>query len=484
MTSEEKQATWLDDAARIVALRRDAGDGDRSADHAGLEWLRDGRASNIREKLSPRERVSAWADLIEQPARRDTFLLFAYFPDQVLTGFPSVISQESRWWSTLVELYEAWFRLASSGGPDIVEERGWNLAAAYFARTRWLLLSLPFRPDWKGRIGALSLQRVNDKSGRILTLTLQARDDWLAVLAQIDDLPRLKQDIDVEAEAEVIATLRITRKHLREASPELNLEADRVRVPDSIGAEATRYAISRLLLPRFALGRVWRIVYAQADWPGRVAGAITAVACVPVLVLLAIGLLDPADGMLAFAPVLALAWYGLVALAGAICPATAWPWLIRQPASAAVGLLALAFAPPDWWHDTGHVPHVAVWAALLLAAVSLGYLYLEAGSHDVLSWRRAWRPPLVAVFGYGHAVLVSVIGLRFLLPEFAPRPAHPPYLSCWWHPSGCGPAALQPWLLVVVAASWSFAAGVFLQIIWDDQPVTAPLAHVSWRRGS
>jgi hypothetical protein len=23
---------------------------------------------------------------------------------------------------------------------------------------------------------------------------------------------------------------------------------------------------------------------------------------------------------------------------------------------------------------------------------------------------------------------------------------------------------------------------VFLQIIWDDQPVTAPLAHVSWHR--
>jgi hypothetical protein len=95
---------------------------------------------------------------------------------------------------------------------------------------------------------------------------------------------------------------------------------------------------------------------------------------------------------------------------------------------------------------------------------------------------RAWRPLAVAGFGYLHALMVSVIGLRFLLPEFAPRPVSGPQLSCWWQASGCGAAALPSWLLVLTAASWGFAAAVFLQIIWDDQPVTAPLAHVSWHR--
>jgi hypothetical protein len=83
--------------------------------------------------------------------------------------------------------------------------------------------------------------------------------------------------------------------------------------------------------------------------------------------------------------------------------------------------------------------------------------------------------------------MVSVIGVRFLLPVFAQKP----YLSCLWNTPGCGaPAApgapawtaLPGWLVICVAASWSFAAGVFLQILWDDQPVTAPLSHVTWRR--
>jgi hypothetical protein len=85
------------------------------------------------------------------------------------------------------------------------------------------------------------------------------------------------------------------------------------------------------------------------------------------------------------------------------------------------------------------------------------------------------------VFGYLHALMVSIVGLRFLLPAFAPHAATVPIrISCWMQASGCGSAALPAWLIVLAATSWSFAASVFLQIIWDDQPVTAPLAHVSW----
>jgi hypothetical protein len=36
-------------------------------------------------------------------------------------------------------------------------------------------------------------------------------------------------------------------------------------------------------------------------------------------------------------------------------------------------------------------------------------------------------------------------------------------------------------MLLVLAAAWCLAVGVFSQILWDDRPITAPLAHLSWR---
>jgi hypothetical protein len=86
---------------------------------------------------------------------------------------------------------------------------------------------------------------------------------------------------------------------------------------------------------------------------------------------------------------MAVAWYGLLALTAAVYPPAAWLWLMRQPASAAVGMLGLVVIPPDWWHDDGHTLRVATWAAILLSVAGLGYLYLEASSHDVLAARRS-----------------------------------------------------------------------------------------------
>jgi hypothetical protein len=38
-------------------------------------------------------------------------------------------------------------------------------------------------------------------------------------------------------------------------------------------------------------------------------------------------------------------------------------------------------------------------------------------------------------------------------------------------------------LRVLLATAWCLAVGVFSQILWDDRPITAPLAHLSWRSG-
>jgi hypothetical protein len=498
MTGQTKPRKWPADAVAILSTAASR----EGAEYSGaLGTFLDAaempaRIERILSDETPeRQRPDAWARLIADHPSRDAFVVSAYYPDQALAGSPLKDGHDGRpRWSTLVDLYTAWSQVAAAGQFSIIDERSSTIALAYFARTRWLLLSLPFRPGWEGTIPAdLDMERINAESSRILTLARQARDDWLTVLTQIDDYPTLKQDIDIEEEAAVIARLEITRSRLATANPGLNLAPsaaagtggpDRAADPDHAGISATEYVVTRLLLPRFAIGRTWRIIYGTVSWQSRVAGGLAALAGAASLILLLIGLADPAGGLLGAVPVAAICWYALIALASTFCPRSAWPWLMRQPASAAVALLALALAPPDWWHNSGHQQHVAVWAALLLTAVGIGYLYMQAGNQDVRGVRRLWRPAVVAASGFLHAAMVTVIGLRYVLPEFAPRPAQAPDLSCWWHAAGCGPDALHPWLLIFVAAAWSFAAGVFLQIIWDDQPVTAPLAHVSWRRGS
>ena len=111
------------------------------------------------------------------------------------------------------------------------------------------------------------------------------------------------------------------------------------------------------------------------------------------------------------------------------------------------------------------------------------HLYGEAVGHGVGGRRLARRPPVVSLIGLIHGLLVSLIGLRFLLPIFAASPQNGPALSCWYAAGSCHGMALPVPALLGLATAWSLAAGVFLQIIWDDEPVTAPLAHVSWHRG-
>ena len=484
MTAATQQGNWLDDAANLAALP-----GEETAGADGLRRLLvTGDAGRAADQIiwgtAPRDRIDKWRKFLMENASREDFLLFAYSPARLLRDFPPEIQETARW-STLVELYEAWSEAVSADGLGFLDERSRRIGGAHLARTRWLLLSLPFRPGWEGRISPLDLERLNDGSARVLTLARQARGNWLEVLGQVDDYPQLKLDIDIEGDAQDIALLRLTRERLRRANPGLNVPPPRREEDpdhDLVGAEVDRYVITRLLLPRFALGRVWWIVYsAPGRWP-RAARDVAIGWLVLTLAALVVGLADQGSGVLRWMPLLAVTWYLIIGVGGAIWPATAWPWLLRQPASAAVGLLAIAVAPPDWWDATGRQWHIALWAVLLLAAVGTGYLYIEAASQDVRGRDRLWRPLAVAGSGYLHAVLISVIGLRFLLPAFAEHPVSGPSLSCWWQQSGCGQNALPSWLLVLAAASWSFAAAVFLQIIWDDQPVTAPLAHASWHR--
>ncbi len=480
---------WLALASRRVALPGGLSD-HRFAQHVTQE-LMDRRGEEVDRILAiggPRgsaRRVDAWKELFASTGNDEVLEFFAYRPRDVIEVFAEDLGDKRRW-STLVEIYEALYALTADNGSSTARAGGLphvaRLGAVHLARTRWRLLSLPFTGF--GHPSDKDLRRVDDDVGRLVALARQARDDLLIVLATIDDYPQLAGRIgDVESDARDIVAVPVTRARLGLDRPGEAAQAeDRVDAP---GREAARFAVIRLLLPRFAW---WTVAAAVRRSACRAALRFSAAALAAVLVTVVFALL---------ASILAWSWaytaaasaaggaYLLVAAATIADARAAWPWLLRQPASAAVGLLALAAFGPSWWYTGGVSGHAlpALLAAIGLAVAALAYLYIQAAQHGLHGKRLAGRPALVGLFGLVHGLLVSLIGLRFLLPVFAAAPAGGPSLSCWYAVHSCHGQALAVPLLVALAAAWSFAAGVFLQIVWDDQPVTAPLTHVRWRRG-
>jgi hypothetical protein len=163
--------------------------------------------------------------------------------------------------------------------------------------------------------------------------------------------------------------------------------------------------------------------------------------------------------------------YGLVGL-GVVLLGRIWAaqWLLRLPAAGAVGLLVLVTLPPAWWQTprTGWVPPVV----LVLAAY--GYLVAEARNHGVGPVAAPLRSMGVAFVAAGHAVLVSLIGLVIVAPSYVDDGGG---LARLWRDG----ADSVPRSVLVLAAAWCAAVGVFAQILWEDRPVTAPLAHLRWR---
>lgn len=172
------------------------------------------------------------------------------------------------------------------------------------------------------------------------------------------------------------------------------------------------------------------------------------------------------------ATVWALICYGLIC-GGVLVLPEGWGsmWLLRMPAASAVGIIALisllsgglvATVPTDWR------------AAAALAGASVGYLLIEVRNHGAGRVSAAGRALLVAGIGTIHALMVSLIGLVVVAPAFVQDRTR---LEKLWYGPGHGHAGLT----LALAASWCLTVGVFSQILWDDRPITAPLAHLSWR---
>ena len=240
-----------------------------------------------------------------------------------------------------------------------------------------------------------------------------------------------------------------------------------------------------ILMPRYMIAEVARDVRAR---PGLVAVAIMTASAI---VGLAVTAWTPALGWIAAA--IGFSSVGAVTVAAApVCHSSKLRrvrgllgmgehqgaedlvkavLMLRIPSSIAVGLGVLLTLDPYWliWATPGQA--LAVSAGLL--TVALGYLMVEVNNHEVNGVKNLTRALIVGVLSYAYAIVSSLLALRFLWGFF-----HPGEQNQGWNSTGkTGLVSLvYPVSSVLACASAALATGLLIQAIWDDSPVSAPLA--------
>ena len=356
------------------------------------------------------------------------------------------------------------------------------------ARVRFLLLSEPMRwrgkPDgtwwgWEadrqfGGSGALDLTFGPGSWPVLAGRCQEARREWRDCLDSYQSHPLLSQARPNELEQEL--RVLVFRDARMKPSPLLAqplglsvaLLTERSGLTTEDKAMIADVTESHLL-PRFALAAVTRLSFYDDDSPRRWE-QILAGAAVMLAGLAAVGY---ATALLVRPATVAAAVCYLLICAGVIRLPASWGavWLLRMPAASAIGIIALiSFLPGGLAH-----PKPEGWlAAGTLVGVSFGYLLIEARNHGVARRKAVLRALLVTAVGSVHALMVSLIGLVAVAPAFVADRAD---LDKLW----ARPTYGQAGLALALAAAWCLAVGVFSQILWDDRPITAPLAHLSWR---
>jgi hypothetical protein len=109
--------------------------------------------------------------------------------------------------------------------------------------------------------------------------------------------------------------------------------------------------------------------------------------------------------------------------------------------------------------------------SLGLTLASYGYLVVEAKLHGLAAWRTVLaRSFAVLLTGLAHAAFLATATVCVLAPVFIEN----------WDTLDLGTRELSVAILLI--GSLAVAAGVFLQILWDDRPVTYPLSAMRFSR--
>jgi hypothetical protein len=445
---------------------------------------------------------------------RACLLAVLFSPAELLDSMPNLLRMSaagpvSRWQGLCWCAEAAWRCVAGNPeGPALLVPGDRELLLPVAARLRFLVLSEPFRrrpaqPPWaSGELneGGGSAGRVGEVFGAqswhvLFGACLQARWRWLGCVNRYQSYPLLAMATPAQLEAELTWLIFHGGRPVRP----LVLAPEPLNQPSAWTSDDTAViaeVVERHLLPRFRLGQVTRLAAVRppkgwrssrpttARWHGWIQRRKGALARSQPYAFLASGLAVAATAGLAIAGnFTAAGWLGTTSYAlitvGSLSFGPLWaaPWLLRLPAASAVGMFALVTLSADWWQQ----PHAAAVACAMLALAALGYLLIELCNHGVTGRPAVGRGLGVAAIGAVHALLVSLIGLVLVAPAFTqsgtPAQHHPAQLAQIWTQAHLG----QAWTVLALSTCWCFAVGVFSQILWDDRPITAPLAHLQWR---
>lgn len=422
-------------------------------------------------------------------ATRALLLAVLFAPDQTLKEAARRVHPDRRttvdlWLWTCWMAETAWLCL-EDGGPSGTALPAYDreVLRPVAARLRFLVLTEPLRhggeqgSPWRaaagyGRYGLVGRALGNQSAHLFIGRCRQARWEWQRSVDEHQSHAFLAAAPSSELEAELRTIVFANRRRgpplvLRLASLQgrAPLTADDSAVADQV--------VERHLLPRFQVGAAIRLAAYSPRWPGW-SGRLTRLALWAGVAGTGIG----AGWLAARQQFVWAAWaagacYGLLGL-GVVCLGRRWgaQWLLRVPAAAAVGLLVLMALPPAWWQTA----HGGLAAPVVLAGAAYGYLMTEARNHGVSGWAAAWRAVIVTGVGAAHGLLVSLLGLVLVAPSYADGGAD--LARLWAAGSGCHQRAV-----LLLAVTWCLAVGVFSQILWEDRPITTPLAHLQWRRG-
>lgn len=419
-------------------------------------------------------------------ANRPALLALLFVPHEALDRLPGTAAgvqiDAVGHWLALAWLAEAAWRATAAATPGTPGTPGAGFATGDLdllrplaARVRFLALSEPMRhrpaakettwgPDDDYGEHGIAGQVFGDGGWNTLVgRCREARHIWRRHLDEYQTHPYLATARPEELEAELDALLFATGRR------PLTLSVEPLGTPARPNAEdraVLEQATEQHLLPRFRLGKVIALgchAGRRAERIGRPAVA----AASAVTALTAIGC--AAVSWFTTAMWLAVAAYLLVG-AGTVLFGRAWTamWLLRLPAAATVGLLVLISLPEDW--------SVVAWQApAVLAAGSYGYLVIEARNHGVAPGRALGRAAAVAGLGACHTALIVIIGLVALAPALGAKDVA---LAALWRRE---PTYGHVGYALLLGMAWCLAVGVFSQILWEDRPITASLAHLSWR---
>ena len=455
-----------------------------------LAALDDVRRSSWGSGGEPEETINALAARMR--SRRQLLAAVVFTPDEVLCHLRHARAADGKGlvdaWTGMCWTAEAAWRAVTADVPEDTAADA-ALLRPLAARLRFLTLSEPMRwrgekdaawwgwgPDQQfGGAGIVGRAFGPDSWRLLVSRCREARREWQGCLDAYQSHPLLFQAEPRELEQELAALIfrHAHASRFRRVGEPLGLPTlpvDQLATLTTEDRAVFADASDRHLLPRFALLAVTRLGLFDdvrwRRWTRRIAASavtatgVAAVGCALVLLVVP-------------ATILAAACYVLICVGVTVFPAE-WGamWLLRMPAAAAVGIIVLVGLLPGGWLGT---PPRGWLAAGTLVAVSFGYLLIEARNHGVAPGAAVARSVLVVVVGAVHALLVSLIALEVVIPAFV---GDGKALLAIWRQPGYGHAGL----VLALAAAWCLAVGVFSQILWDDRPITAPLAHLSWRR--